>query len=527
MEEGIVSNLGRGGPLLDATCLLGATAVVSLSRARMLHKASAPEELKRAVSPIGTGSVESFPFPTTPTPQRTENMTPKRYAIVGTGARASMYVTAIVKTFHDCATLVALCDSNQTRMDFYRGKFIPRLDPHYPHLPTYKAQDFDRMITENKPDIVIVTSMDCTHHQYICRAMELGCDVITEKPMTTDAPKCQQITDTKKATGKNVTVTFNYRYAPRNTKVKEVLRSGVIGEITTIHFEWLLDTLHGADYFRRWHRQKANNGGLLVHKSTHHFDLVNWWIDSEPETVFCMADLKFYGRRNAERRGVTEFYERTRGNEIAARDPFALHIKPLPEDEMLNELYCKAEPEDGYQRDRSVFGNDITIEDNASVMVRYRNKAVLTYTLCAHCPYEGYRVVFNGTKGRLEFHVVERSFCDATEGLDFNTFGNAESGQKDGGLKKDEIDRHGLLPEILVQLLWGKAYPVDYHADSLAGHGGGDAKLLHNLFVGVEDDPLGHAADFRDGAKSILTGIAANESLKTGEPVKITDLIHW
>ena len=67
----------------------------------------------------------------------------------------------------------------------------------------------------------------------------------------------------------------------------------------------MLDTSHGADYFRRWHREKDKSGGLLVHKSTHHFDLVNWWLASSPKTVFAMGGLRFYGRENAEGRGVT------------------------------------------------------------------------------------------------------------------------------------------------------------------------------------------------------------------------------
>ena len=66
---------------------------------------------------------------------------------------------------------------------------------------------------------------------------------------------------------------------------------GVIGEINSVHFEWLLNTRHGADYFRRRHRDKRNSGGLLVHKSTHHFDLVNFWLGTTPKTVFAMGGL--------------------------------------------------------------------------------------------------------------------------------------------------------------------------------------------------------------------------------------------
>ena len=435
----------------------------------------------------------------------------KKYVQVGTGGRCSMYLNALCGDFKDAGELVGLCDTNQTRMDYWNNELQKKYG--IAPLPTYKAQDFDRMIAELKPDKVIVTSMDRTHHKYICRAMELGCDVVTEKPMTVDAEKCQQIIDTKKRTGRDVIVTFNYRYSPRNTKIKEIIKSGIVGEITTIHFEWLLSTSHGADYFRRWHRNKNNSGGLLVHKSTHHFDLVNWWIDSYPETVFAMGDLKFYGKENAERRGITEFYSRARGSKIAEKDPFALHVSE--KDEMLMGLYYNAEKEDSYFRDQSVFGDGISIEDNMSVMVRYANKAVMTYSLCAHCPWEGYRVAFNGTKGRLEFNVIEVGELSWSE--DFN---------KDFGLHETQTDRLVHIPEIIFQPHWGKPQEITYEQGE-GGHGGGDPKLLSHVFRGAKDDPLGHAAGYVDGARSILTGIAGNISMKTGLPVRVKDLVQF
>ncbi len=248
----------------------------------------------------------------------------KRYAVVGLGSRSRMFTTAILKDYADRAELVAFCDQSQTRMDYYNQYYADTL--HAPPVPTYHPEQFDQMLEEQRVDCVIVTSIDRTHHRYIIRAMELGRDAITEKPMTIDAPRCQAILDTVKATGQNLTVTFNYRYAPRNSKVKELLQAGAIGNVLSVHFEWLLDTVHGADYFRRWHRDKHNSGGLMVHKATHHFDLVNWWLNSTPETVFAMGDLRFYGRENAEERGVTNFYERAYGRENAQDDPFALHL---------------------------------------------------------------------------------------------------------------------------------------------------------------------------------------------------------
>jgi len=435
-------------------------------------------------------------------------MSKKRYCVVGTGSRSSMYINAILGKYKDIAELVAFCDSNPGRMQYYK-------DLNHLAIPTYKPTEFDKMIAENKPDTVIVTSMDRTHHLYIIRAMELGCDVISEKPMTVDTDKCQAIVDCIKATGKKLVVTFNYRYSPRNSKIKEIIQSGALGEVTSVHFEWLLDTSHGADYFRRWHRNKINGGGLMVHKATHHFDLVNWWISSRPSTVFAMGDLKFYGKANAEKRGVTEFYSRSRGSEVAAKDPFALKINP--DDKAMMGIYFDAEKYDSYYRDQSVFGDGIDIEDNMGVMVRYQNNTVMTYSLNAHCPWEGYRVCFNGTKGRLEFNVVERAYVDAEGVEDFANPGMRELGQ----------DRSKMVPEIIFQPHFGKPQVIEYACDSLGGHGGGDDRLLEHLFVGVKDDPLGLAAGYKDGAQSILTGIGANMSMRTGLPVKVQELIKW
>ena len=251
----------------------------------------------------------------------------KRYALVGTGARAGMFVDAITNTYRDVAELVAFCDQSQTRMNWYNDFLQTRrsLQP----IPTYKADQFDQMVAESKPEIVIVSTVDATHHQYIVRAMELGCDVISEKPMTTDLPKLKAIYDAINRTGRSLRVTFNYRYAPAYTQFRQLVLDGKVGRPLAVDFSWILDTSHGADYFRRWHREKENSGGLLVHKATHHFDLVNWWIDGYPSEVFAMGDLSFYGRKNAKSRGEQYSYSRYTGVPEAQEDPFALFFSLL------------------------------------------------------------------------------------------------------------------------------------------------------------------------------------------------------
>lgn len=427
-------------------------------------------------------------------------MKKKRYVLVGTGGRARMFYEALIKTYNDTTELTAICDVNQVRMDFTNDS-IKELGGK--PAKTYKADEFDKMIKEQKPDTVIVTSIDRTHHQYIIRAMELGCDAISEKPMTTDEVKCQQILDTTKRTGKNLRVTFNYRYAPHSTKLREVIMNGEIGNPTSVHFEWLLNTSHGADYYRRWHRDKRNSGGLMVHKSTHHFDLVNFWLGSSPKTVFGMGDLMFYGKANAQNRGVKNLYYRSTGDPNAKKCPFALDLKS---NDNLRGLYYNAEKEDGYLRDQSVFGDGISIEDTMGVMVRYKNNAIMTYSLNSYLPWEGFNVAINGDKGRVQLQVTESVYVNA-----------AGDSSKEGASESKKL---------VLQKQFEKPQEIEI-PEGKGGHGGGDVVMLEDIFGKPRKDKFNRAASHVDGAMSILTGIAANKSFNTGLPVNVDDLVKF
>lgn len=440
----------------------------------------------------------------------------KRYAVVGTGGRCRMFIDAICGPYADHAELVGLCDISQTRMDVW-NQHIADTFGHAP-LPTSPAARFDEMIAQTRPDVVIVTTVDAHHHQYIIRAMELGCDAVSEKPMTTDEVKAKAIFDAIERTGRSLRVTFNYRYQPAVTKLREVVMSGEIGTPTSVDFQWYLDTSHGADYFRRWHREMQKSGGLLVHKSTHHFDLVNFWIDSYPKTVFAMADLKFYGKQNAEARGESSPYQRYTGESAAKSDPFALFLdqsrgksggKSNKPDHM-QRLYLDAEKDSGYVRDRNVFGDDppIDIYDTHAVLVRYRNNVVLNYSMFAYCPWEGERVTINGTRGQVEYFSRGK--------------GHVIRGQSDADLAEEQYagERY-----IRLQKMFHPPQPVEIPSFS-GGHGGGDAKILDRIFLpDPPEDPFRRDATHIDGAASILTGVAANRSVATGQPVEIDDLL--
>ncbi len=218
----------------------------------------------------------------------------RKYAFVGLGHRAQMYVDALLGDWQDTGRIVALCDTNRTRMDYYNRMIAAETGAP---VPRFGPEAFDQAL--DLADTVVVTCVDAAHARYVCAALDAGRDVIVEKPLTVDEAGCAAIAAAAEHSAGTVITTFNYRYSPRNSAVRKALATGEIGEVTSVHFEWCLDTIHGADYFRRWHREAEQSGGLLVHKASHHFDLVNWWLGASAEQVFAQSALRFYGAANA------------------------------------------------------------------------------------------------------------------------------------------------------------------------------------------------------------------------------------
>jgi predicted dehydrogenase len=401
-----------------------------------------------------------------------------KVALVGTGVRGSgTWGKNLIQRYSDVLEMVGLCDINPIRLE-YAKEYMGADCPVY--------TDFDQMVTETRPDTVIVTTTDCFHAKYICRAMNLGCDVITEKPLATDEKMAQDILDTERRTGKKLVVTFNYRYSPEAEKIKEILMSREIGEITSVDFNYYLDVYHGASYFRRWHGLKQFSGSLFVHKATHHFDLMNWWLSAEPVEVYAYGELRKYGHNGILRSA--------RCMDCPHKDTCEF-FWDITSDKHLMNLYVKAESADGYIRDSCVFRKKINIWDAMTAQVQYHNRVMMSYSLNAYMPYEGYFVGFNGTMGRLDIRVYHNQPWKVSSMADFRI-------------------THSFKESRTFSLTSGGA-----------GHWGADQVMQDRIFRKPGPDSLGQAAGSRDGALSILIGIAARRSIEQERPFKIEELV--
>ena len=177
----------------------------------------------------------------------------------------------------------------------------------------------------------------------------------------------------------------------------------------------------------------------------------------------------------------------------------------MEDNENLKKLYLDAESCDGYIRDRCVFGDGINIEDSMNLVVDYASGTKMSYSLNAFMSWEGYTISFNGTKGRLEHMCQEKVYINA-------------DGTVPGALKKEGTS-------IKIFPHRKPAYEVDVWTGE-GGHGGGDVLLNKDIFMqNPPEDKYKRAADQRAGAWSVLTGAAANLSMKTGQAVKVKDLI--
>lgn len=398
----------------------------------------------------------------------------KKIAVVGAGYRCfTAFAQPLTQYYSDRVKIAGVCDTNIKRCEYFKK-----------HLGSDIGvfTDFDEMTDKIRPDAVIITTQDCFHHEYIIRALEKGCDVYCEKPITTDEEKCFAIREAEKKYGKKVIVTFNCRFMPYFVKLKEIVASGVIGRPLAINYEYFLYTVHGGDYFKRWHRFIKNSGGMMVHKATHHFDIVNWLTEDDPVAVSAQGARLFFGDKS--RAFAERCSECKKTAECPAYDDFY-------SDECINGLYFEAEKEDGYIRDRCAFSGDTDIYDSMSVSVSYKKGALLTYSLNLFNTEEGFNINIIGENGRIEAPML------------FERPENVITVKPRGGGEK----RHVVPAET-------------------GTHEGADERMLAKLFGDEKEDPLNQCAGSYDGFKSVLIGVAANKSIIGGDRIDLTPWLN-
>ena len=427
-------------------------------------------------------------------------MEKKRYAVCGVSARAiGMYIIPMMRDFTHCAEFVGMLD-----IDPLRFKICKNQVPETKDVPEYLAEDFDKMLEETKPDALFVVSMDCTHVDYVVRGLEKDLDVICEKPMTTNTADAIRVMEAEAKSKGKVICTFNYRYNPVHRKLREMILDGKIGRVTHVDLNWYIDIRHGSSYFHRWNRMRENSGSLSIHKSSHHFDLVNWWVDGIPEAVHAFGALNHYGPEGEFNPSKKDGRDCTSCPEMmncpyearwATRNS-SIFVK----DDHINAFDGKERRYSNYSPHMCMFDSKINIYDTFIANVKYRNGVLLNYSANFSTPYEGYNLAINGTRGRLE--TVEFS----------------------------GVGRY--LPKYHSDVQHIDYYPIfegreRIHVPAVeGGHGGGDPLILEDIFLGENPkrkyDILAKSVD---GLRAISIGDAVFTSIQDGTIKDLTGFI--
>ncbi len=397
------------------------------------------------------------------------------FGLVGCGHRGIVGFLQSLNAIGKASHVVALCDTNPQRLA------VAQETLSMPGCRGYAT--FDEFLRHPGLDTIIVATPDYSHVGFVVAALAAGKNVVCEKPMATTLADARNMLAARK--GQSLRVAFNFRYNAVARRVKELVADGAIGRILRVEACDILGWKHGSDYFRRWHRKQAQSGGLIIHKSTHTFDVVNWWLDDRPAVVGARAARVFY--TTDRQKG-----ERCRTCSAAAHCRFHVDLtQDIPGqfaglDRFYQRMYLEAELYDGYLRDVCVFHKDNDIPDTYDVNVRYAGGALFQYSSIFYAPYEDRTFVLQGDAGRIEVSKRAREIVCYRD-------------------NREECREVMTLPE------------------EEGGHGGADLHLVASLFP--DRNPGNQSATAEDGYWSLAIGACANESLdQGGNPIAVPEI---
>jgi predicted dehydrogenase len=247
----------------------------------------------------------------------------------------------------------------------------------------------------------------------------------------------------------------------------------------------VLDRHHGTSYFRRWNSRRKYSNGLQLHKSCHHFDKMNYLLDSRAVEVMADGTLTAYGKN------APHQYE----GECCHKCP---HAAVCPD---YSDYDKKLFQSDIYTPDTCIYSPEIDIEDNYAATIKFENGVLCTYSLCAHASYEGEIILIEGETGRLE---IRSTYC--REAVDSN-----------------DVHDDKFIPEQSIKLYrYRKAgfETIEYTVDETGGHGGADLGIFSEIF---SIPPAPSVPKLAEGVQAVLTGCAVVTSMQTGRKCMVQE----
>jgi predicted dehydrogenase len=334
-----------------------------------------------------------------------------------------------------------------------------------------KYLNYKDLLTREDIEGVIIVSPDYVHEEQAIAAFEAGKHVFLEKPIAVTLEGGKKVIEARDKSGKTLLIGFVLRYNKAYKKMKELIASGIIGEVKT---GWVLHSVGaGSDwYFHDWHGTMANTGGLLLQKGSHDFDIINWVVDSKIKRIAAFGSQDFFGGDKPNELVCQNCEERNRCSEAIQDRSISWR---RPDGNQAEVLYNQ-------WRNQCVYRKEVDVLDNHQVMLEYENGVKVSYLECHYTPDDNREYIFIGTKGKLK--------------LD---------------------DANDLITVQLRNGMYDKKEKMTYeNLQSSEGHGGGDKFILDDfvsaLSIGEQPNAGGEA-----GYEAIQAGLVAHQAIRDGQ----------
>ena len=405
-----------------------------------------------------------------------------RIGIIGAGSRGIQSFGGLLTRNHsDTCEVVALADPNRARAQAGMRYLGIEADIH---------ADFHDMVARRDIDAVVVTTPDYLHEDACVAAFKQRKHVLVDKPLAVTGKGCLRVIAAARRARKLLYMGFNLRQDIVVRKIKELIVRGTFGDIFSLH---AVEHYNGGrTYMSRWNRLKKFSGGLFIHKGSHDFDVLNWFMDEiRPYRVSCFANVSVFKREGLPfkvRRGVKpgptcsvcKYGDECPDRFVVA--PAGIETATMRA-EMWSEETAKA---DGYYKDLCMYLSDKDTHDQGIAIIEYENGATACHAEYFATPFSGREYVIEGTRGH------------------------------------GEGDVHGNRIEIRPR--WSGDRIVHHVERAGGGHGGADPVMVAE-FVECLRKGRQPTASGIDGAWSVAIGEACEMARAKGRVVKISEVL--
>ncbi len=414
-------------------------------------------------------------------------------AIIGCGSRGWVYGTNMEK-LSDKFKIVAACDIDKTAL--LNAKSAWRLGDED------LFEDETEFLKKKRADVLVIATQDRDHVRMCIRAMELGYDILMEKPISPSKEEIDHLLEANKKYKSKIVICHVLRYAPAYLKIKELLDAGEIGELIHIENIEQVGYWHQAHSFVRgnW-RDENTTSPMIMQKCCHDFDMLAYFANSKCDTLYSVGRRSYF-KAESKPAGASERCSDCKYKTDCPYSAERIYIerwkkKGSPEFDWPYNVVCNEIPNtetniraayEAGQYGRCVFACDNNVVDNQQVIMTFENGITVSHTMSAFTDKTGRRMTLHGTLGEIMLTEDKKT-------ITVSRFG-----------KEDEVI--SILD--LVKELDGM------------GHGGGDTRLINALYDIIENGTEA-STTLEKSVESHLMAFAAEKSRRTGNIVKVHD----